>query len=438
MRAERATHTCPCVFKSAAAARNTTVMAAFGSGCLLCIDIDGRVLCDSEAQDGLPATGATSVSASSHMCAAVCEGTLYTWGIGTIGVLGRGVPGNDWYEHVASVPRAIFNNRRVKMAACGWMHTLALVDDNTVFSCGVGHSGSLGHGNTDIVYDMAPITQPVFAAQRIVYVAAGVSTSLGLSDVGRVWIWGSGKFGELGFDDEEMRLVPTLMPDFGHVVMASMSQHTKVVTKADELYAWGGNESGQCGLGDEISHSTPTRVECAPVASVAVGAFHTIVLTKAGKVFTCGRASLGALGRDEELETTSVLTPVDGMPSVRFVAAARNRSLAVTRCGTVFRWGADPKQYKPYWWPDYKAIVSPHGMFTPTLFTTPTRIGQYGLGITAEYALAFAMGAHKRLGSNSAILLLSEDAVYRVLEACVSLCPPHEPEGRRRLNGGSF
>lgn len=114
---------------------------------------------------------------------------MLCWGNTRHGQLGLG--GID--DEIVSEPRANKNfpgesrRQRVVEIACGYNHTLFLLDDGTVYSCGNNDYEQLGHDGSH--------TRPELVAsletQFITHIAAGHSFSLALSKTGNLYCWGA-------------------------------------------------------------------------------------------------------------------------------------------------------------------------------------------------------------------------------------------------------
>lgn len=73
---------------------------------------------------------------------------LYTWGDQQFMQCGHGSANTDNLELPARVK--FFGRMSVKHIAAGQYHSLALTEDNELYSWGLGRYGRLGQGHTDI------------------------------------------------------------------------------------------------------------------------------------------------------------------------------------------------------------------------------------------------------------------------------------------------
>ncbi|GBG28740.1 RCC1 and BTB domain-containing protein 1 [Hondaea fermentalgiana] len=85
------------------------------------------------------------VSCGSMHCAAIDEkGALYTWGCGSDGRLGHGSKSD------VATPTQVhaLKGKKVVQVACGGSHTLALLEDGSVYAFGKGRNGQLAAGDS--------------------------------------------------------------------------------------------------------------------------------------------------------------------------------------------------------------------------------------------------------------------------------------------------
>ena len=139
---------------------------------------------------------------------------------------------------------------------------------------------------------------------------------------------------------------------------AAGGAHSAAVSPAGEVFVCGLNDRGQLGLGQAAvggSVAAPTRVAfdsvtdgCdgglgGPVAAVACGHFHTLAVTRDGAVYAWGANDRGQLGLGREagaLVPAPTLVAALAGHAIVGVSAGAEHSLAVSATGEVFSWGA--------------------------------------------------------------------------------------------------
>uniref|UniRef100_A0A2C9K806 HECT-type E3 ubiquitin transferase n=1 Tax=Biomphalaria glabrata TaxID=6526 RepID=A0A2C9K806_BIOGL len=192
---------------------------------------------------------------STYSAAISSSGELYTWGRGNYGRLGHGSSEDQCYPNLV----AALKGHRVIDVACGSgdAQTLAVTDTGTVYSWGDGDYGKLGRGGSDGC--KTPKVIEKLMGQDVVKVYCGAQFSLALTKSGTIFSWGKGDNFRLGHGCEEHMRHPKQMESLsGKRVrcLAIGSMHCVAVTEEGEVYCWGRNEQGQ--LGDE-SHANVTE-----------------------------------------------------------------------------------------------------------------------------------------------------------------------------------
>ncbi|GLU21823.1 hypothetical protein SLE2022_379390 [Rubroshorea leprosula] len=230
---------------------------------------------------------------------------------------------------------------------CGLFHS-GLVVDRRLWMWGKGDGGRLGFGSEN----------PVFLPTLNTYldsvhsIALGGLHSVALTSHGQVLTWGYGGFGALGHSVYHRELVPRLVE--GHWVgkikhIATSGTHTAAITESGEIYTWGRDEGdGRLGLGPERGPneggglSIPSKVKAlpVPVAAVCCGGFFTMALTEGGQLWNWGANSNYELGRGDKIGGWKP-KPIPSLEDVRIIQIASGgyHSLALTDEGKVLSWG---------------------------------------------------------------------------------------------------
>ena len=222
-------------------------------------------------------------------------------------------------------------------------HTLMLDGKGRVYACGWNRHCQLGVERADkqqCNYP-SPVTFPTSSSNpafTVKSVACGAYHSCCSTSSGRVYTWGDGSKGQLGYTevdvagdviknrrDEKRRsassqftvagggrsfrnAVPRMVEELEHVCQVRAGfYHTVVVTGAAKprAYGFGDNSEGQIGLGSQCGMTTmPKRVNLGGcnVRDAQCGDNHTLFLTDEGAVWSTGMHTHGRLGRGEEEE----------------------------------------------------------------------------------------------------------------------------------------
>jgi len=280
-----------------------------------------------------------------HLIAVTHEGSIFSWGDGSLGRLGHGDTTAVGEPRVISTLKA----QKIVRASAGEEHSAAVGADGTLYTWGSGSFGKLGHGEPSdeltprkVNLDLLPGT-----SRRVSQVACGFAHSVALCDSFEVLVWGSGFKGKLGLGDDQNRLTPTSVPvlkrkKVAHIACGSF--HTVVATETGDVYTWGIGERGQLGHGDLENHKTPDQVlglQGVEVTVVAAGEAHTMAVSRDGsKTWAWGAGHYGQLGvggLEPRLSPASILELES--QQIRHVACGSNHSGAVSDTGKVYMWG---------------------------------------------------------------------------------------------------
>ncbi|KPA13576.1 BNR repeat-containing protein [Candidatus Magnetomorum sp. HK-1] len=102
----------------------------------------------------------------------------------------------------------------VPSIAAGGLHTLALMEDGTVWAWGWNDSGQLGDSSTE----KKSIPVKVNNLNNVTAIAAGNSHSLALKQDGTVWAWGWNYSGQLGDSTWSSKSIPVQVKDLNDVM----------------------------------------------------------------------------------------------------------------------------------------------------------------------------------------------------------------------------
>ncbi|XP_054060634.1 probable E3 ubiquitin-protein ligase HERC4 isoform X2 [Rissa tridactyla] len=227
---------------------------------------------------------------------------MLCWGNASFGQLGLG--GID--EEIVLEPRKsdFFLNKRVRDVGCGLRHTVFVLDDGTVYTCGCNDLGQLGHEKAR----KRPEHVGALDAQNIVAVSCGEAHTLALNDKGQVYAWGLATDGQLGLPGtEECIRVPRNIKSLSEIQIVQVACgycHSLALSKGSEVFSWGQNKYGQLGLGYEYKKQNSPHVIKSllgiPFAQIAAGGAHSFVLTLSGAIFGWGRNKFGQLGLNDD------------------------------------------------------------------------------------------------------------------------------------------
>ncbi|MDZ5145198.1 RCC1 domain-containing protein [Microbacterium testaceum] len=274
----------------------------------------------------------------------VSSGVTYT--------LSRAYP-NQGYETVYSGsgtsytdPGAQQTALKYKQVSSGFTHTLGLTEDGRVYSWGSNNAGQRAYEDTVKYSFPTKVTLPGTAVQ----IEAGYEFSLALLQDGTVYAWGRNDYGQLGDGTSTLKKTPTKVNLPSNVVISSLSHLAPrsfdafAVTTAGDVYAWGRNGRGQLGIGSGVDQNIPVKVS-GTYKSVAAGDLHTLAIDNYGDLWVWGYGKDGRLGDGATNgydRPTRISRDKDGswLPPFTDIRAGLAFSLAVDNSGRVWITGS--------------------------------------------------------------------------------------------------
>lgn len=231
-------------------------------------------------------------SVSLHTMAVTREGQLYGWGSGENGRLGDG----DITRHFVSRPMLIdVDGKRVKQVATGRDFTMVVTTDGQLYGCGDGGNGALGDGNLED-HDVGTFTLINVNNQRVKSVTCGGETTLVITEKGELYGFGhaeNGKLGDGNLDDHSIG-IPTRINIHNQKIKHVFDGFTciLVITDNGKLYGMGNGRYGIFGDGDTTNHNylVPTLINIngEVIKEASLGNRITRVVTENGNVYGFG------------------------------------------------------------------------------------------------------------------------------------------------------
>jgi alpha-tubulin suppressor-like RCC1 family protein len=281
----------------------------------------------------MPVSVASNVVAGAagwlHSLFVTADGTLWAMGWNGYGQLGNGTTNN------ALMPISVASN--VVAVAAGAYHSLFVTADETLWAMGDNDYGQLGNGTNTFSFEPTPNPTPINVASNVVAVAAGGFHSLFVTADGTLWAMGYNPYGQLGNGTTSGNNPnPTPITVASNVVaVAAGYEHSLFVKRDGTLWAMGYNYDGELGNGTTMDAYTAVIV-ASNVVAVAAGGYHSLFVTANGTLWAMGENNYGQLGNGT---TNNAPTPVSVASNVVAVAAGVLHSLFVKTDGTLWAMG---------------------------------------------------------------------------------------------------
>ncbi|MCZ4497445.1 MAG: hypothetical protein JWM25_2030, partial [Thermoleophilia bacterium] len=259
---------------------------------------------------GAPLTDIVSVARGDMTGMVIrADGTVWTWGSNPRAQLAD----NTIVDRTGAIQMTKVGGTAITDAiqvAGGYLHSMVLCADGTVWAAGFNDEGNLGDGTsgTDRMRLVQMTKSGGTTLDRVVAITGGAYHSAMLRADGTVWTAGMNEYGSLGTGAalpaaKETRAVLSLFPRGTGYVQVSKGVGHAVALRADgTAWAWGTNADGELGDGTTTSRGKPVQVTTGvatpltDIVQVAAGGEHAVAVRADGTVWAWGDNAAGQLG----------------------------------------------------------------------------------------------------------------------------------------------
>ena len=271
-----------------------------------------------------------------HSLALTTDGTVLSWGDDAKGQLG-----NDSIFAFKTSPVFVAGLANVVAVAAGYEHSLALLENGTVFAWGSDTEGQLGNGAPLVNQALKVQTQ---IAGGVIAIAANGNYSLALTSGGQIISWGSDDYGQLGnagtnLDNPSTGTVTGAQNN--NVAIVAGTHHALALQADGTVLTWGDNVAGQLGVGAATPQQTaPVQIPTLQnIVALSAGYEHSLALKSDGTLLSWGRDSEGQLGDSTALTQQSTPVAVQGPSEIVGIASGIYHNVALKADGTLLAWG---------------------------------------------------------------------------------------------------
>lgn len=256
----------------------------------------------------LPGDAVAIAAGGFHSLALLDDGSVYAWGNNDDGQAG------GYRSEVPTPHRVMGFSESLRHVAAGMYSSYAVADDGTAYGWGQNLRGQVGADSTS---DRIHLPREIVGANDVTTVVGCLDHALALSSSGQVLAWGSNYHSQLGTEDEGVvRAAVPVSGDLRARAIACSNWTSFAIDESDRVHAWGSNFRGQLGDGaEDDERSAPAPVAgLGSVRGIAAGWHQTYVLT-GGRLYAWGENDQGQLGLGHVLETPEPAPVVDGVDS---------------------------------------------------------------------------------------------------------------------------
>jgi len=156
------------------------------------------------------------------------------------------------------IPIRINNLKKIKInqIACGVGHVLILTDNNLIYSWGRFYKQeNKKDKEKSATYGDYPIPQLIesLSNESIIKISAGNNHSMAITELGELYTWGEGIYGQLGHgvnnNEQYPKKIEYFCNKFKIIDCIGGATHTIALTEEGYLFGWGQNDKNQLNLG---------------------------------------------------------------------------------------------------------------------------------------------------------------------------------------------
>lgn len=189
-----------------------------------------------------------------HTAAVRLNGTIWTWGENSSGRLGDGA-----YTAQSSPVSVVGGFTDWCQVSAGGLHTAAVRSNGSLWTWGANNSGQLGDGTSSARSSPGSI---IGGFTDWCQVSTGYLNTVAIRMNGTLWAWGDNISGQLGDGTTIGKSSPvSVAGGFTDWCQVSAGRYSTVAIKTNgTLWMWGDNIVGQLGDGTTASRSSPVAV----------------------------------------------------------------------------------------------------------------------------------------------------------------------------------
>ena len=228
------------------------------------------------------------------------DGTLWAWGLNTVGQLGLNSPTNAARSSPTQIPGSTWSK-----LSHAYLRASAIKTDGTLWLWGYNNKGQLGNNN--LTSYSSPVQVPGTSWS---YAWASEESVLSVRTDGTLWAWGRNTYGSLGQNNTTWRSSPTQIPGTYAVGQDKINggYYGALAIKTDgTLWSWGYNGGGNLGQNNTTKYSSPTQIPGTTWNGVQSGYIYTAATKTDGTLWSWGLNSNGQLGQNN---TTQYSSPI--------------------------------------------------------------------------------------------------------------------------------
>jgi alpha-tubulin suppressor-like RCC1 family protein len=262
--------------------------------------------------------------------------TAWAWGCN-----GQGRLGDNTVVSTSSPVQVLGDFTDWCQVSAGCVHSLGVTQGGIAYAWGSNLQGRLGDNTT--VSKSSPVSV-VGGFTDWCQLSAGGCHSLGTRQNGTAWAWGNNFAGRLGDNTGYNRLSPvSVVAGFTDWCQVSAGKDHSLGTRQNgTAWAWGYNTLGRLGDNTIVIRSSPVSVvgDFTDWCQLSAGSDHSLGVRQSGTAWAWGAGSVGRLGDNTTINKSSPVQIVGGFTDWCQLSAGGYHSLGTRQNGTAWAWGA--------------------------------------------------------------------------------------------------
>lgn len=237
---------------------------------------------------------------------------------------------------------------RFSRVETGGKHPLALASDGIIYTWSDDQTSK-----ESAVADKHPQALPLpQGVHFFTSVSSGADQALAIDDQGQIWSWESRGLDQISQGSITDSALPVKVHTPDAIRFTAISAGRTFSLALDDqgrVWSWGTNRYGQLGNGTTLNQAAPVLTVMPSKTSftgISVGDDHALALDTAGQIWSWGKNSQGQLGTqaNTDIQTTPVQIYPRGVetkniPAFTRISASGNHSLALDERGRAWVWG---------------------------------------------------------------------------------------------------
>jgi mitogen-activated protein kinase kinase kinase 9 len=364
----------------------------------------------------------------SHSAILTLTPKLYMYGKNHFGQLGLA------NNHYIYNPTKLEFSEKIKISkvSCGGDHTLALSDDNNLYSWGLNAFGQLGLG--DFLARNLPVKVEIYSSgnnttkqtvlsksELITEIAAGAQHSMILTCKSTILTCGYSKFCSLGYETDEdvnlLRPVESLQYKNSIVKIACGVYHSGCIADNETLYIWG--------VGEILKFTTPTAMSLSSfnatpdfnlspnkkinpsnvIRDIKIAEDSVFLLTKSEEVYAMGDNKYGQLGNKSTI-SRNYLQKIE-LTKIKQLEVGFNFVMVVASDNTIYGWGNN--EYGQL------GLTTGNSILKPTLLPELSKMGVFKLACGGYHSLGLFNNTYEDLLLNNGINANNQNEVSKII-----------------------